>query len=75
MRLSRSARRHRIGKARALYVMRTTEPVSIAATGVLDARLEWVGKDERGGFRLQVVALDLPGLWLVIHVQPLYRGR
>ncbi|MDQ6948918.1 MAG: hypothetical protein M3256_22330 [Actinomycetota bacterium] len=65
----RSARRHRIGKAHAIYVITTTSPVRIPATSTLDARLVWTGKDDRG-IELEIVALDLPQAITVIHVMP-----
>ena len=65
----RSARRHRVGKAHALHVISTTEPVRIPATKTLDARLVWVGPDDRG-IELEIVALDLPEAVVVIHVMP-----
>lgn len=39
------------------------------ATDDLDARIEWIGSDDRG-VELEVIAVELPGLWLVIHVMP-----
>jgi hypothetical protein len=65
----RSARRHRIGKAHAMHVITTTAPVRIPASGDLDARLVWVGRDDRG-LELEIVALDLPDAVVVIHVTP-----
>ena len=65
----RSARRHRIGKAHALHVISTCEPERIPATEDYDARLVWIGADDRG-VELEVVALDLPDAILVIHVMP-----
>ncbi len=39
------------------------------ATDDLDARIKWVGPDDRGVV-LEVIAVELPDLWLVIHVMP-----
>lgn len=64
-----SARRHRVGRTHALYVMTTVKPERAPAEGDKDARLEWVGIDGRG-VELEVVALDLPGEIVVIHVMP-----
>lgn len=69
VRFTRPARRHRIGRGHALHVINTTEPTPIPATEVADARLVWVGTDDRG-IELEIVALDLPDEWLVIHVMP-----
>lgn len=65
----RSARRHRIGKARALYVMNTVEPEAAPADADFDPRLEWIGVDDRG-IELEIVALDLPDAIVVVHVMP-----
>ena len=65
----RSARRHRIGKAHAMYVISSSEPVWVRATTNFDARLVWIGPDDRG-IELEVVALDLPEAIVVIHVMP-----
>ena len=65
----RSARRHRIGKAHAMHVISTTEATPIPATAALDARLVWIGPDDRG-IELEIVALDLPEAIVVIHVMP-----
>jgi hypothetical protein len=69
VRFTRPARRHRIGRAHSLHVINTTEPTPTPATEVADARLVWVGTDDRG-IELEIVALDLPDEWLVIHVMP-----
>lgn len=65
----RSARRHRIGKAHALYVMATVEPERVSAVEGTDPRLRWIGPDDRG-IALEVAALDLPDEVIVIHVMP-----
>jgi hypothetical protein len=43
----RSARRHRIGKAHAMHVITSTDPVPVPATDTADARLVWIGQDDR----------------------------
>ena len=47
----------------------TTEPIEIPAARSLDARLVWIGDDDRG-IELEIVALDLPEAVIVIHVMP-----
>ncbi|MEX1021838.1 MAG: hypothetical protein WD800_08530 [Dehalococcoidia bacterium] len=74
---TRSARKHRIGKARALAAIRDSgEPQRIPARSVdLSERLLWIGRDDRG-LLLEVVAVERPDCLLVIHVMPLqYRDR
>jgi len=68
VRFSQSARRHRIGKARALHVIEGTDPSRVSDEEAPD-RLVWLGVDDRG-LELEVVALDLPDYLLVIHVMP-----
>jgi len=65
----RSARRHRIGKAHAMHVIASVEPVPIPASPPSDARLVWIGMDDRG-IELEIVALDLEDAVVVIHVMP-----
>ena len=69
LRWYRSARRHRIGRARALYVMTSTEPTLVPASEAYDERLVWIGEDDRG-VELEIVALVLPDAVVVIHVMP-----
>lgn len=52
-----------------MHVTDTVDPVEMAATETADARLVWIGPDDRG-VELEIVALDLPDEWLVIHVMP-----
>jgi hypothetical protein len=54
----RTARRHRVGKAHAMHVITTTTPDQVPASGAADARLVWIGPDDRG-IELEIVALDL----------------
>jgi len=65
----RSARRHRIGKAHAMHVIASTEPTHLPASVTADARLVWIGLDDRG-IELEIAALDLDDAVVVIHVMP-----
>jgi hypothetical protein len=69
VRFSRSARKHRIGKAHALFVMEHGEPTVLPADEQEEERWLWVGEDDRGA-ELEIVALVLPEVLLVIHVMP-----
>jgi hypothetical protein len=60
---TRSARRHRVGKAHALHVTNTADPV------VDDDGIGWIGPDDRG-IELEVYLVERPDLFLVIHVMP-----
>jgi len=77
VRFAQSARRHRIGKARALAAMEDAgEPVAVSARdGQADDRLAFVGADDRG-VKLEVIAVQMPDYLYVSHVMPyLYRRR
>ncbi len=74
VRFSRSARKHRIGKAHVIYIMDHVQPTVIHADADSDERLLWIGTDDRG-VELEVVALKLPGLLLVIHAMPTHYHR
>jgi hypothetical protein len=74
IRFTQSARKHRIGRASARYVLAAAEPTAVTTTSGADAWL-YVGPDERGR-ELEVIALAVhpadggrPYL-LVIHVLP-----
>jgi hypothetical protein len=76
LRFTRNARRHRIGKAHALHVMATVEPVATEnERGELE--LSWVGSDDRG-VELEIVAVMIRDqradgrqlMVLVLHVMP-----
>lgn len=57
-----------------MYLITNSDPVQIPATPTLDARLVWVGEDDRG-IELEIVALDLPDAIVVIHVMPMELRR
>ncbi len=76
LRFTRNARRHRIGKAHAVRVMATVEPVATEnKRGELE--LSWVGFDDRG-VELEIVAVMMRDqradesqlMLLVLHVMP-----
>ncbi len=69
LRWYRSARRHRIGKAHAKFVIDSVVPDHVPATATADARLVWIGEDDRG-IELEIVALDLDDAIVVVHVMP-----
>ncbi len=52
-----------------MHVITTVEPERVPATDVADARLVWVGLDDRG-IELEIVALDLEDAVVVLHVMP-----
>jgi len=52
-----------------MHVITTTTPEQIPASDIADARLVWIGADDRG-IELEVVALDLGDVVVVIHLMP-----
>ncbi|MCX6430912.1 MAG: hypothetical protein NTX12_08200 [Actinobacteria bacterium] len=69
IRFSQSARKHRIGKARVLYVIHTCEALEFQAEGPDPDRCKWIGVDDRG-LELEVVAVRTKSELLIIHVMP-----
>ena len=52
-----------------MFVIDSVVPQRVAATATADARLVWIGEDDRG-IELEIVALDLDDAVVVIHVMP-----
>jgi hypothetical protein len=52
-----------------MHVISTIEPIHVPASESADARLVWIGEDDRG-IELEIVALDLDDALVVIHVMP-----
>lgn len=73
IRFTQSARKHRIGRSSARYVMAHYKALEVLHDGIL--KLEWVGKDERGR-ELEIIAIHIGDVLLVKHVMPRrYRNR
>ena len=66
---SQSARKHRIGRKRALFVISTSDPVELMSDGVRPDRLLWQGVDDRE-LALEVIGVRTPSGVLIIHVMP-----
>lgn len=80
IRFTQAARKHRVGKASARYVMSITTPTETTTTQGNPA-WRYAGRDGRGR-ELEIVAVELegdeqsPAVLLVIHVMPTrLRGR
>lgn len=71
VRFAQSARKHKIGKARALAALENSgDPVVVLApSDDLDDRLVFIGKDDRG-IELEIIAVQLSDFLFVIHVMP-----
>ena len=52
-----------------MHVITTVETQAVPATDVADARLVWIGLDDRG-IELEIVALELDKAVVIIHVMP-----
>ena len=68
IRFAQSARRHRIGKARAMFVMENN-PFQTLATDNDKVQQIWVALDDRD-LELEVIAVVLVNCLLVTHVMP-----
>jgi hypothetical protein len=64
---SKSARKHKIGKERAKFVMKTSQ-ARITWIGERE-EWQWVGKDNRG-LDLEIIAIREGSNLIVIHVMP-----
>ena len=76
IKFTQSSRKHRIGKARAMYVIENF-PFTLI-NGEDDGKIQrvWVAMDDRG-LELEIVAVVLEDYLLVTHVMPtdLRRGK
>lgn len=52
-----------------MFVINSIAPEHVAATANADARLVWIGEDDRG-IELEIVALELDDAIVVVHVMP-----
>ena len=69
IRFTQSARKHRIGKGRALYVIENSSPEFVSGGSFSRDKIIWINKDDRG-IELEIVALTEDDYLLVIHVMP-----
>ena len=69
IKFTQSARKHRIGKARAMYVINHYSPTFVADEEDGEDQQVWIGQDDRG-LELEIVALVLADYLLVTHVMP-----
>jgi hypothetical protein len=69
IRFTQSARKHRIGKGRALYVIENSSPEFTPGESFRRDKIIWVSEDDRG-LELEIVAVAEDDHLLVIHVMP-----
>jgi hypothetical protein len=74
IRFTRGSRKHRIGTKSAYYVITMTAATITTDPDTGDTTLSWVGEDERGR-ELEIVAIEKPDCYLVIHVMPTHYRR
>jgi hypothetical protein len=68
-RFTQSARKHRIAKGRALFVLDNFLPEEVPHLIPGEKKLFWQGLDDRG-LELEVVGIQIDRIVLVIHVMP-----
>ncbi len=77
LRFTRGSRKHRVGKKSAYYVTAMTAATITTDADTGETTLSWVADDERGR-ELEIVAIEKPDCYLVIHVMPAHyrkKGR
>jgi hypothetical protein len=69
IRFTQSARKHRIGRSRALYVIENSLPEFVSGDLFRRDKIIWVSEDDRG-LELEIVAVAENDYLVVIHVMP-----
>ncbi len=69
IRFTRGSRKHRVGRNSAYHVISTTAASITTDPDTGATVLSWVADDERGR-ELEIVAIEKPDCYLVIHVMP-----
>jgi hypothetical protein len=69
VRFTRGSRKHRIGRERVWQLMASWPATEIPASVATDRAWLWIGTDDRG-LRLEIIAIETPEIYLVIHVMP-----
>jgi hypothetical protein len=77
VRFTRDARKHKIGHARARFVIENNEPMQGPGLFRNEKKLTWIGIDDRG-LELEVIGIEDEYEIFIIHVMPtifIKRGR
>jgi hypothetical protein len=69
IRFTRGSRKHRVGRKSAYFVIAMTAATITTDRDTDETTLSWVADDERGR-ELEIVAIEKPDCYLVIHVMP-----
>jgi hypothetical protein len=72
IRFTRGFRKHWIGRESAYHVIAMTAANITTDPDTGETALSWIGEDERGR-QLEIVAIEKPDCFLVIHVVPHHR--
>jgi hypothetical protein len=77
VRFTRDARKHKIGLARARFVIENNEPIQRPGLFKNEKKLTWIGIDDRG-LELEVIGIEDEYEIFIIHIMPtifIRRGR
>lgn len=75
IRFTSAARKHKIGAARARFVIGNNQPLRTPGQNEFEQRLFWTGFDDRG-LELEIAGVEFEDEILVIHVMPtIFRMR
>ena len=69
IRFTRDARKHKIGHARARFVIENNEPMQRPGLFKNEKKLTWIGIDDRG-LELEVIGVEDEHEIFIIHVMP-----
>jgi hypothetical protein len=69
IRFTRGSRKHRVGRNSAYFVIAMPAATITTDPDTNETTLSWVAYDERGR-ELEIVAIEKPDCYLVIHVMP-----
>lgn len=69
LRFTSNSRRHKIGKGRALSVIKNYEAVLAPGNDGEEVKWYWQGVDDRG-LELEIIGIEMPDQILIIHVMP-----
>lgn len=75
MKFTQAARKHRIGRAHAKFVISEYEPEAEAVSDLGERKMTWIAEDDRG-IELEIIAVEATDtktggpFLLVLHVMP-----
>ena len=69
VRFTRDARKHKIGHARARFVIENNEPMQRPGLFSNEMKFTWIGIDDRG-LELEIIGIESDNEIFIIHVMP-----